>query len=337
LKPLIALLCLLLPALATEPRLFEVKARASVIDPRAKEHPEIDFVFGTDDEPQDTQHACVDLRVASQGKLVIWLMPHNRELFQRVSGYGLHAIQVHYANRWFGKLYPGDPPADELFLSGIRLEAATGEDHSRAVAIPHPDGIMERSHQFVRWLAREHPAGEWEQFIARDGEGLDWSKVTLAGISHGATTAARLAKHVSVDRVVMFSGPRDQFEVWQKLPSATPPTRHFGFTHVLDDGWKNHHYCRSWILLGLNGCGQLTDVDAIAPPYQFSRRLITRADVGNDPARAHNAVVPGRNSPKDAEGRYLYEAVWKYLFTHPTGQYGVDVPPEDDCRLQLRP
>jgi len=331
-------LALLLPTLASaaEPQRHEIQARASQIDRRAKPHPEIGFIFEKDGKPQDIQHACVDTRVPSQGKLVIWLMGHNRELFHRLSGYGLHAIQIHYANGWFGKLYSGAPPADDLFLSKVRLEAATGQDHSPAIDIPFPDGIMERSHQLIRHLARENPDGKWKQFLNPRGNGLNWDKVILAGISHGSTTAARLAKHIRVDRVVMFSGPRDQFDVWQKLPSATPTERYFGFTHILDDGWKGDHYCRSWLLLGLNACGPIVNIDQSSPPYGNTRRLITNADVKNNPGRAHNAVIPGGQSVKDAKGKYLYEDAWKYLFTHPVNETGNPVPPEDDCRIQQR-
>ena len=102
----------------------DLKARASGIDPAAREHPEIRFTFGTADKPLDLQHACVDTRVPPRGKLVIWLMGHNQELFERLSGHGFHAIQVHYANGWFSKLYPDPPPEDDLFLSKVRLEAA---------------------------------------------------------------------------------------------------------------------------------------------------------------------------------------------------------------------
>ena len=60
-------------------------------------------------------------------------MGHSAPLFERVNSYGLHAIQVHYANGWFGKFgkepAPGD---DDKFLGKIRLEAATGEDFSDA-------------------------------------------------------------------------------------------------------------------------------------------------------------------------------------------------------------
>lgn len=319
------------------PHRYDLQARASEIDPAAKEHPEIGFVFtGKDGKPQDLEHACVDTRAPDQGKLVIWLMGYNPGLFERVSGYGLHAIQVHYANGWFDKLYGEKPPADDLFLSKVRLEAATGEDFSPAVEIPQADGIMERSRQLVKWLAREQPQGHWEQFLTADGGSLQWDKVILAGISHGSTTAARMAKHVRVDRVVMFSGPRDQYEVWQGLPSATPPERFFGFSHVLDDGWANDHYCRSWQLLGLADFGPVVDVDQSSPPFANTRRLTSAADVKGDAKRAHGAVVPGNSTPKDAAGKCLYEEVWRYLFTHPVGEIGEATAPDPDCRMQQR-
>ena len=314
---------------------FELSARASEIDRRVKPHPEIGFLLEKGGKPQDLQRASVDTRLPSQGKLVIWLMGHNKELFDHLAGYGLHAIQVHYANGWFGKLYAGPPPEDDLFLSKIRLEAATGEDHSKAVEIPKADGIMERSYRFVKWLDQKNPEGKWKQFLTRDGRDLQWDKVILAGSSHGSTTAARMAKHVRVDRVVMFSGPRDQHEVWQKLPSATPANRFFGFTHVLDDGWEADHYSRSWQLMGLQEYGPIVDVDQTAAPYGNSRRLITAADVKGDAKRAHNASVPGGAAVK-VSGKYLHVDVWRYLFLHPVDQVGKPVPPDRDLWIDQR-
>lgn len=151
-------------------------------------------------------------------------MGHSAGLFERVNSYGLHAIRVHYANGWFGKFGNQSPGADGMLNGNIRLEAAMGEDHSPLVDIPKPDGMMERSYQFVKWLSKKHPEGKWEQFLSADGKGIYWSKVIISGSSHGSTTAARFAKQVAVDRVVMFCGPRDQLEKWQELPSATPRT-----------------------------------------------------------------------------------------------------------------
>lgn len=37
--------------------------------------------------------------------------------------------------------------------------------------------------------------------------------------------------------------------------------------------------------------------------------MISKADVGKNPDRAHNAVNPGKNSPKNKSGEFLYEDV----------------------------
>jgi len=309
-----------------QPQRYELTARASQIDPRAKPHPEIDFVFEKNGKPADVEHATVDTRVKPQGKLVIWLMGHSPALFERVNSYGLHAIQVHYANGWFGKFGNAAPPGDDKFLGKIRLEAATGEDFSAVVEIPKPDGMMERALQLVKWLAKENRPGRWEYFLTDNRQGLRWDRVIMAGSSHGSTTAARFAKHQRVDRVVMFCGPRDQLETWQGLPSATPANRFFGFSHVLDGGWTGHHYDRSWELLGLHQFGPIVNVDHAAPPYGNTRRLITDADVKGDARRAHSSVVPGGAAPKDAAGKFLHEDVWRYLFTQPVDKVGPAVP-----------
>jgi hypothetical protein len=195
---------------------------------------------------------------------------------------------------------------------------------------------MERAFQFVRWLDKENPQGKWRHFINSTNDGLRWDRVIMAGSSHGSTTAARFAKHQKVDRVVMFCGPRDQYESWQGLPSATSENRFFGFSHVLDGGWSGDHYCRSWQLLGLSKFGPIVNVDQVPAPFGNTRRLITNADVRNDEKRAHSSVVPGGAAVKDASGKLLHEAVWQYLFNHPVEKIGEPAPPDSDCRMDLR-
>ena len=315
---------------------FDLSKRASEIDPRAQEHPEIKFTF-TDDKgkPADLQHAVVDTRVLSQGKLVIWLMAHNQGLFERISSYGYHGIQPHYSNGWFAGLTKSQyEDGSGTAIGKVRLEAATGEDFSPLVNIPKPDGMRERALQFVKWLVKENPVGKWEQFITDDGKDLRWEKVIMSGISHGSTTAARFAMHQRVDRVVMFSGPRDNTETWQGGTSATPSNRFFGFSHVLDGGWVADHYCRSWQLLKLHNHGPIVNIDDAKPPYGNTRRLITNIDVKGNAGRAHTIVVPGG---KDAMGQWVYDDVFKYLFTHPVDQSGSVVPMDADCEMNQQP
>lgn len=313
-----------------QPKKYLFKARASSLDSRAREYPKIGFVFGTDKKPADLQHAMVDTRVKSRGQLVIWLMSYNSALFDRLASYGLHAIQPHYANKWFSKVCRQNPVGEHC-RGNMRLEAATGEDHSSEAGIQPPDGMKERARQFVLWLAKKHPAGKWSQFLTADKKDLRWDKIIMAGSSHGSTTSARFAKHQKVARVVMLCGPRDQYQTWQSLPSATPQNRYFGFSHVLDGGWTADHYCRSWELLGLHHYGPIVNVDNAKSPYGNSRRLITSLDVKNDPKRAHGAVTPRTSGPKKPDGSLAYEDVWRYMFTHPVGKTGDPTPTDYAC------
>ena len=70
-----------------------------------------------------------------------------------------------------------------------------------AIHVPYADG----------WLKR---------FQA--GTGLNWEDIIVVGLSHGSTTAARFAQQKKLDRVLCFSGPRDQDQSWQALRSARP-------------------------------------------------------------------------------------------------------------------
>lgn len=313
------------------PQRYQLTARASEIDSRVKAHPEINFLIDTKDgKPADTQQASVDTSVKPRGKLVIWLMGHNSGLFERWNAYGLHAIRPHYANKWFS-ICCKEKPVGENCRGNIRLEAATGEDFSDEVDIPKPDGMAERSLQFVKWLAKEHPQGKWDFFLTDDGKDLRWEHVIMSGSSHGSTTASRFAKHQKVSRVVALCGPRDNYQVWQKLPSATPENRYFGFSHVLDGGWTADHYCRSWELMGLHKFGPIINVDKTAAPYENTRRLITDFDVDGNDKRAHSSVQPGGSAGKDKDGNFIHEDVWRYLYTHAVEKVGEATPMDPGC------
>lgn len=326
-KTIFVLFFYVLPIFAEQTvRHYKLTVRASEINPRAKEYPKINYTFSdTHGKITDLQHGAVDVRVPSRGQLVIWLMGHNQRHFDRINSYGLHAIQPHYANRWFSTVPKKLHDAGNC-LGDIRLEAAIGQDHSPIIEIPKPDGLEARSLQLVKWLVKNNPEGKWDQFLNQDHSDLLWDKVILSGSSHGSTTSARLAKYRKVARVVMFCGPRDQLESWQSLPSVTPNNRYFGFTHILDSGWVGDHYCRSWQMLGLEKFGPLVNVDQTKPPFGNSRRLITNCDVNNDSRKAHGIVVRGKD----------WDAVWRYLYTHPVGKTGNPVPIDPDCKMNIR-
>lgn len=314
----------------------ELSARASELDPAVRSYPEIDFLLEKDGKPQDVGHACRNPSAPVKKRLVVWMMGYSPELFHFLADEGFHVLRVHYANGWFNRFGKEPPPEDRYALGKIRLEAATGEDFSELVAIEKPDGMEHRVLELLLWLSRKDPEGMWNEYLSPGNQSVVWEKVIMSGASHGATTSARFALHQRVDRVVLFCGPRDQYESWQALPSATPKERFFGFSHVLDTGWTGDHYCRSWELLGLNKFGPLIDVDLVGPPFENSRRLITNADVNGDEKRAHSCVTPGKAAVKDKQGGYVHAAVWRYLFDHPIDQVGSETPLDPECRKELR-
>ena len=86
----------------------------------------------------------------------------------------------------------------------------------------------------------------------------------------------------------------------------------------------------------MNQFGPIVNVDEVEPPFKNSRRLITNADVGNDDRRAHSSVVPGNAAVKDVNGKFIHEAVWRYLFTHPVDSVGEAVARDPNCRVEER-
>lgn len=309
-----------------QPQAYFLSARASTIDPRVQSHPEINFPLEKEGKPRDTQLAYVDTRVQPRGKLVLALAGGG-QLFTLTKELGMHAIRVPYADGWFSRFQSGTPR--DTWRGDIRLEAATGEDFSDLVDIPQPDGLMERSFQFVKWLAANNPQGKWEYFIDQAGTGLNWEDIIVVGLSHGSTTAARFAQHKKLDRVLCFSGPRDQDQSWQALPSATPSNRFFVFTGY-DGGWEAKHYCRSWELLGLHEHGPIVDVETTPPPYENTRRLITSIEPAGSKV-IHNAVAPNDAAIRK-DGKYVHQPVWRYMLTHPVDKVGQATPLDPDCQ-----
>jgi hypothetical protein len=317
---------LLLPSVLANGQHYKVQARASKIDPSVGSYPEIGFVLkNSSGKSQDFQNASVDTRVPSRGRLAIWLMAPNQNLFDRLNSYGIHAIQVHYARQWFSKCCQ-HRPVSENCRGDMRLEAATGEDHSDEVNIRVRDSIKGRALNFVKYLEKNNPKGKWGQFLTPKKDDILWERVILTGASHGSTTASRLAKHTKVARVVALCGPRDQYQAWQALPSKTPENRFFGFSHTKDMGWEEFHYQRSWEMLGLHKFGPVIIVDENKPPYANTRRLVTNFDVKNDSNRAHSSVTPGSRSFRGDDGNLMHAPVWKYLYTHPVENIGQSVP-----------
>jgi hypothetical protein len=274
------------------PTLTHIEFRADQADPAAT-------------QALGRQLAVLDRAVAANGLLIVYLhgagerkvcgegeRGHERML----AGMGFHVFSPCYRADYDLKLCGDDPGA-------CRLEAFDGIDHSGAIDIKPPDSIERRVVMGLRYLQAKDPGGDWQVFL--DGDQPRWSAIIISGRSHGAGSAALIAKHREVARVVMLSGPG--FEPgWLTAPSITPIDRFFAFSHQADSQFQSH--VQAWAAMGLRG--PPTNVDRAVPPYGGSHQLTSSAPTNH----AHSAVAVGDSTPRGDDGSLLYLPVWRYLY-----------------------
>lgn len=252
-----------------------------------------------------TQGAYLDTRVKAKGKLIVYLHGAGDsaptsctqgELANVVTAWGFHLITPCY-NSYYGVSICG---AD---IGGCRREAFEGVDYSKAIDIKPPNAIEPRVVATLQFLQKKHPGGDWQYFL--DGDKPRWGSIIIAGISHGASSAALIGVYRSVDRVVSLSGPLDTKQAWLKETPITALDRFYGFTHTADDQHAGHLEA----FATLKFPGAVVGVDGAMPPYSGSHRLRTSAATSN----GHSSTQPGGASPKTG-GAYVFMPVWKYLF-----------------------
>ncbi len=281
----------------TDPKATAVTFKANVADPTAT-------------QSLGTQGAYVDTRVAPAGKLVVFLHGAaasapasctSAEVANMLTAKGFHVLLPCY-NSYYGVGICG---AD---IGGCRREAFEGKDLSPAIAIAPADAIEPRIVAALQYMMKQHPAGDWGYYL-QDGQPY-WPDIIISGISHGASSAGLIAKIRPVDRAVMHSGPLDTDQAWLALPSLTPPSRIYGFTHTSDVQHAGHLAAFQTLQLP----GAAVSVDGAAAPYGGSHRLQTSAiPVPNTSDGGHSSTAPGGASPK-VGGAYVHAAVWAAMY-----------------------
>jgi hypothetical protein len=268
-----------------------------------------------------------DPQVAARNRLFVMLpgtlaVPNTyRDIVRTGAARGYHAI---------GLTYPNDDAIEGLCGASsdpdcagrARREVITGEDTSTLVAVNEANSITARLIALLQFLNSNFPNEGWGQFLA-NGQPV-WSRITVAGHSQGGGHAGFLAKLVELDRAVMFSAPGDtgvaasSSAQWLSLPNITPTSRQFGFTHVNDNLIPLANASRNWQTIGLGAFGGLFSVDGEAAPFGNSHQLTTAASPNPNPtgpsaSPTHGAPVVDAVTPRDAQGRPLFEPVWIYL------------------------
>lgn len=237
------------------------------------------------------------------------------DIVRRGAARGYHAIGLTYPNDdAVGVLCPGTGPSD--CAGAVRREVVTGAETSALVTVNAANSIDGRLLALLVYLNTNFPAEGWGRYLVNGA--VDWSLVTVSGHSQGAGHAGFIAKLRDVNRVSMFSGPGDPGAAWVDLPNVTPSARQFGFIHTADNFVPLALATRSWDGLDLDLFGAPVSVDGASAPYGGSHQLLTSAPPNPNPtgpsaSPTHGAPVVDAVTPRDAQGRPLFEPVWDFM------------------------
>jgi hypothetical protein len=244
-----------------------------------------------------------------------------RDIVRTGAARGYHALGLTYRNDDAVEGLCGNSP-DPDCAGKVRREVITGENASLLVDVDSGNSIIARLRALVVFLHAAYPTEGWGQFL-RAGE-PDWTKIIIAGHSQGGGHAGYFAKLVELERAVMFSAPGDtgvasgSAAQWTALPNVTPAARQFGFTHNADNLAPLANVTRNWSAIGLGAFGAPVNVDGSGAPYSGAHQLVTGAAPNPNPtgptaSPTHGAPVVDSVTPRDAQGRPIYTAVWIYL------------------------
>ncbi len=167
--------------------------------------------------------------------------------------WGYHAISVDYEDNVIA--VASAHSLDSTSFGRYRDAIVTGAPVSNLIKVDSANSILNRFQKLLVYLVRHVPDGNWGQYV-KDGQPV-WSKVIVGGHSQGAGHAPYIAKLFKVNRVLMFSGPQDFMDnldrpaPWQRMKSATPPSRFFAFLSWKDPFNVHHQIANCMMLMDL--------------------------------------------------------------------------------------
>lgn len=268
-----------------------------------------------------------DPQVTARGRLFVMLpgtlaVPNTyQDIVRTGAARGYHALGLTYPNdEAIAGICANSPDPD--CAGRARQEIITGENTSTLVAVDPANAIIGRLRALLQFLVVNSPDEGWDQFLV-DGE-PDWERIVMAGHSQGGGHAGFFAKLVLLNRVVMFSAPGDTGisadapAQWTSLTNVTPTDRQFGFTHTQDNLSPLANVLGNWQSIGLGAFGDPVRVDGASAPFGGSHQLTTTAPPNPNPtgpsaSPTHGAPVVDAVTPRDAQGRPIFEPVWIHL------------------------
>lgn len=250
--------------------------------------------------------AVYDPLIASNHRLVVFLVGTGAKAESSLTvdtafaRWGYRAVSLDYENTVLAASCVHS--TDMACFDDYREAIVTGAPVSAKISVNRDNSILNRLQKLLVYLVQHDPEGGWGEFVV-DGQ-PDWSRIVIAGHSQGSGHAAYIGKLYRVDRVLMFSGPQDYLEgfdkpaPWQARAGATPPSRYFAFLNLNDPFNVRHQIANCAVLMGLSNPETLM-IDS-GKEIRGEDQILTN-DLTTGP---HGSTLLPR-----------FENVWKYMVT----------------------
>lgn len=270
--------------------------------------------------------AATNSAVSPKGRLFVFLPNESTEtrrtqlILKAAANNGLHALGLAYPNRP-QVISDCRSNSDPACLSNAYEETRTGVSLSAEVAVNSTNSIEHRLQRALLDLVATQAGAGWEQYLD-SSNAVRWDRVRLSGHGLGGSNAAYIASKRMVDRVCLFSAPRDWDDLrnrsaaWLSAPSATPASQIYAFGHQDDIFSTFPHQQANWSTMGLAAFGPTALVDGAAlSAYQGRHMLSTKLsrEGGSNDTTAYYMPVMDDSTPLDsATGVPVYWPVWQY-------------------------
>jgi len=230
-----------LPPVAVAETLLSSEATDSV---RLAEATEVKALSVSETDPRISQargphYVVTNPEVESNGLLLLSLGGTNSypkdflEFDKTAAQEGYVALALDYPNTVITTACRTSPQPDPCTL--FREEINSGAEVSDLVEVDQLNSIEHRLEAALRHQA-EHDPENFGAFVNADGP--VWEKIVVVGHSQGAGHAGYLAKKHPMQGAILLAGPQDTTDAgpasWLSAPSATEPSRYFGFLHARD-------------------------------------------------------------------------------------------------------
>jgi pimeloyl-ACP methyl ester carboxylesterase len=238
-----------------------------------------------------------------------------QELLRVAAGEGLFTVGLTYPNDWTPFTYCNGSNSD--CYENLRREILDGVDRSPFISVDQTNCVEHRLLRLVQFLASEHPAEGWGQFLS--GDSIRWGSVLVWGHSQGGANAAVLARNAEVLGACLTAPATDfvgnQPAAWWSS-HATPTQRYAGFCHAQD---QLSAKLAAWHSIGMDAFGAVRDVAGATSPFGLVHELSTSVA----PAVAgqyHNSVDQDSVTPRGPDGTPVYAPVWRYMIRRVLGE-----------------